>query len=60
LTDYRQNESLTVEQFDDYWGELPKVGKITFKFIPDNSTRVLALQSGDVDLIAAVPRDQAD
>lgn len=59
LTDYKQNESLTVERFDDYWGDKAQLSKITFRFIPDNSTRVLALQAGDVDLIAAVPRDQA-
>ena len=35
----------------NYWGEQPKISKITFKVIPDGQARVMALQSGEVDLI---------
>jgi peptide/nickel transport system substrate-binding protein len=41
----------------DYWGEPAKADKITFKFIPEGSTRALALQAGDVDLITSVPKE---
>ena len=59
LESYKQNEELVVVRNPNYWGEPPKLDKITFRFIPDNSTRILALQSGDVDLINAVPRENA-
>lgn len=59
LESYKQNEELVVVRNPNYWGEPPKLDKITFRFIPDNSTRVLALQSGDVDLILDVPRENA-
>ncbi|MGH8754125.1 MAG: ABC transporter substrate-binding protein [Burkholderiales bacterium] len=59
LESYKQNEELVVVRNPTYWGEPPKLDKITFRFIPDNSTRLLALQSGDVDLIISVPRENA-
>lgn len=34
-----------------YWGEKPKVKTILVKVIPDNQTRILALEKGEVDLI---------
>ena len=59
LESYKQNEELVVVRNPNYWGEPPTLDKITFRFIPDNSTRLLALQSGDVDLIVSVPRENA-
>jgi peptide/nickel transport system substrate-binding protein len=49
-----------VEAFDGYWGDdRPQVQRITFRFFPDATTRVLALQAGEVDLITQVPRESA-
>ncbi|MDP9419960.1 MAG: ABC transporter substrate-binding protein [Actinomycetota bacterium] len=56
VTEYVPNEQLVVERNDDYWGEPAKLDKITFRFIPDDTTRTLALQNGEVDLITDVPR----
>jgi peptide/nickel transport system substrate-binding protein len=39
----------------DYWGGAPEIQNVTFRPIPENSTRVAALQAGDVDLITNVP-----
>lgn len=36
---------------ENYWGEKPKINKITVKVIPDNQTRILALEKGEIDLI---------
>ena len=57
LDEYKQNEFLRIVRFDDYWGETAKLDAVTLRFIPDNGARVLALQSGDVDMILPVPRD---
>ena len=59
LESYKQNEELVVVRNPNYWGEPPKLDKITFRFVPDNSTRLLAMQSGDVDLVVVVPRENA-
>ncbi|MBE5980167.1 MAG: nickel ABC transporter, nickel/metallophore periplasmic binding protein [Paenibacillaceae bacterium] len=45
------DEYAVFEVNENYWGEKPKVKKITVKVIPDNQTRVLALEKGEVDLI---------
>lgn len=56
VSKYVPNERLVVTRNDNYWGTPAKLKKITFRFIPDDTTRTLALQSGQVDLIADVPR----
>jgi len=38
----------------DYWGEPAKVERIVYRFIPDATTRLQALQSGEIDAIAHV------
>ena len=45
------DEYAVFEANENYWGEKPKVKKITVKVIPDNQTRVLALEKGEIDLI---------
>ncbi len=56
---YDQPKELVVERFDDYWGKKPALDKIIFRFIPDDNSRILALQAGEVDAIYNVPREQA-
>jgi len=36
---------------EDYWGEKPKIKRILVKVIPDNQTRIMALEKGEIDLI---------
>jgi peptide/nickel transport system substrate-binding protein len=55
FVEYQPKDHLTVERFDGYWGPKPKLDRITFRFIPDNNTRRLALESGQVDYILNVP-----
>ncbi|WAJ23723.1 nickel ABC transporter substrate-binding protein [Lacrimispora xylanolytica] len=45
------DEYAIFEANESYWGEKPKVKKITVKVIPDNQTRILALEKGEIDLI---------
>ena len=51
LESYTENEEFVLVTNPNYWGEQPKISKITFKVIPDGQARVMALQSGEVDLI---------
>jgi len=51
LTDFVTDEYAVFERNDNYWGELPEIEKITVKVIPDNQTRIMALESGEIDLI---------
>ena len=56
VSEYAPAERLVVERNENYWGEPAELEEITFRFIPDDTTRTLALQNGEVDLIAGVPR----
>lgn len=49
------DDHLTLEANNDYWRGTPAIQSVTFRPIPENSTRVAAIQSGDVDLITEVP-----
>ena len=55
FVDYQPKERLVVERNTDYWGPTPKLSRITFRFLADDNTRRLALESGELDLIANVP-----
>ena len=51
LTDFVTDEYAVFERNENYWGNAPAIRKITVKVIPDNQTRIMALESGEIDLI---------
>ena len=51
LTDFVTDEYAVFERNENYWGEKPAIRKITVKVIPDNQTRIMALENGEIDLI---------
>lgn len=61
FVEYVKNDRFVVERFEGYWNpeRAAKAKRITFKFVPDAQTRILALRAGDLDLIMDVPRDAA-
>lgn len=53
--DYKKDELLTVVRHDGYWGGKAFLPGYQVKYVTDAQTRVLALMSGDADLILDVP-----
>ncbi len=59
------DDRIILERFDDYYGgspEIPPVGpapasRIIFEFMPEVSTRIAAIQAGDVHIVHNVPPD---
>jgi nickel transport system substrate-binding protein len=51
LSDFVRDEYAIFEANELYWGKQPSIKKITVKVIPDNQTRILALEKGEIDLI---------
>ncbi|OBR97121.1 nickel-binding periplasmic protein precursor [Clostridium ragsdalei P11] len=51
LESYTKDKEFSLVPNPYYWGEKPKVDRIVFKVIPDGQARVMALQSGEVDII---------
>ena len=44
---------------EDYWGDVGAgVDRLVFETIPEDSSRVLALRTGEVDMVFSVPADQ--
>jgi peptide/nickel transport system substrate-binding protein len=57
VREWRNGERLVLEPHTDYWGGVPNVGEVQVLVIPENATRIAALQAGEVDLITTVPPD---
>ncbi|MBV9544147.1 MAG: ABC transporter substrate-binding protein, partial [Chloroflexi bacterium] len=59
LAEWAKDDHITLEAFDGYWGPKPAFQTVTIKPVPELSTRVLALQNGQADVIVNVAPDQA-
>lgn len=46
---------LEMERFDGYYGEKPAIRTLIYKYIPEGSSRVNAIISGEVDIAALIP-----
>ncbi len=51
FVEWKKNDSITIDKNADYWDkELPKLDKVIFRAIPDNSARLNALSTNEIDL----------
>jgi peptide/nickel transport system substrate-binding protein len=57
FVEYVKGDRIVVDRNGDYWGEKAKLSKITFRFIPDDNSRVLALKAGELQMILNAPRE---
>ena len=51
LDEFVTDEYAVFKANPNYWGEQPAIKTITVKVIPDNQTRILALEKGEIDMI---------
>lgn len=56
---YQPDEWIAAVRNESYWGKKASVRRLVFRFLPDETTRVLSVESGGVDLILDLPRSQA-
>ncbi|MGG4180378.1 ABC transporter substrate-binding protein [Virgibacillus pantothenticus] len=57
---WSKNDQIILEKFADYRKEgLPKLDQVIFEVIPENSARLIALRSGEVDIIDGINPDDA-
>jgi peptide/nickel transport system substrate-binding protein len=45
-----KEDHITLDRYDDYWGEAPTLDQIIYRVIPDTTAAFLALQAGDIDM----------
>ncbi|RMB82496.1 ABC transporter substrate-binding protein [Streptomyces shenzhenensis] len=43
-----------------YWGTRPRVDTVRVRFVPEESSRVIALRSGEIDVVDTLTPDSAD
>ena len=55
FVEWIKDDHLSLTANEAYWRGVPEIQEVTFRPIPELSTRVAALQSGDVDLVTNVP-----
>jgi peptide/nickel transport system substrate-binding protein len=55
---FTSGESLVLAANQDYWGGAPQVAKLTFRSIPEVSSRITALLNGEIDFTWGLPPDQ--
>ena len=62
FVEWKSGDHQTVARFDDYWDKAnggPYLDQITIKILPEPTTRVAGLQTGDIDfIINNIPSDQ--
>lgn len=60
MTDYKRDQHVKMERFNDYWKKpLPKLEKVTFRIIPEATTRIAELQTGNIDIANRIMLSQA-
>jgi ABC-type transport system substrate-binding protein len=55
LESFNPGQELVLRAFDGYWDNAPRAQEIVFRYVPEASTRISALQTGQVDVIDSVP-----
>lgn len=58
VVEFESGSHITLERFDDYWGEKAPFGRIEFKLMPEIASRETALMNSEVDMITSIPPDQ--
>ncbi|MET8335597.1 ABC transporter substrate-binding protein [Streptosporangium canum] len=60
VTEFAPDSHVTLERNDAWWGGKAPYRQIRLDFIPEESTRLLAMRGGSVDVALNVPAEQID
>ncbi len=55
VASWKKDQEIVLERYDAYWGTKGVTKQIVYRPIPEAAARVLALESGDVDVISRIP-----
>ena len=58
FVEYRPGQHLVMEANSGWWGPKPAIKRLRVRFIPENGTRMAALEAGEVMMVNNVPPDQ--
>lgn len=57
FVDHIPGQRISLTRFDDYWDRVASIKNVTFRFFPEMSSAVMALQAGQVDFISELPTE---
>jgi ABC-type transport system substrate-binding protein len=58
FVEWRSRDRIVLARNDDYWGEKPALERIVFRVIPEASARMIALRTGEVDMVLVPPVEE--
>ncbi len=58
LAEYKRDEYVKFDRFDDYWRGRPYLDGIDYKIIPDLNTQLMAYRAGEIDVLGVQPKDR--
>ena len=56
----KSGDSITLAANKNYWGGPPLISGVTFRFIPEASTALSALQAGEIDWTDSIPTQRVE
>ena len=51
FVEWKTNTHVIIERFPDYWGDKALLDRVVFKVVPEEGARMIALQTGDADMV---------
>src|SRR4029450_1991841 len=51
FVEWKTNTHVIIERNNDYWGDKARVDRVIFKVVPEEGARMIALQTGDADMV---------
>lgn len=55
VTSWKKDQEIILERVENHWRLTPPMRRLIYRPIPEGAARVLALETGDVDVISRVP-----
>lgn len=59
FVEWQKGDRIVLEANEAYWDEGPYVAELIFRPIPESSTRLAAIQTGEVDIVNRLSADEA-
>jgi peptide/nickel transport system substrate-binding protein len=53
--EWKPGQEIVLEKNADYWGKKPNINTVTFKVVPEGSTRIAMVETGEANITEPVP-----
>lgn len=54
---WNKGDKIVLEANTDYWGGVPSIKTVTWRFVPEEGARIAELESGNVDMVIGIGPD---